>query len=566
MKVIDFFCGAGGFSEGFRQVGFEIVYGYDHWRPAVETYNYNFGLKCEQKNILDYLTSIEDIDFIPNTEIIIGSPPCVSFSSSNKSGQADKSLGLDLTKAFLRVVAVKKHQPNSILVAWYMENVVNSKKFLKDSYSFIDLDLEDWALKHDYKPSSVAIDFQKNTTIINSADYGSFQARKRAISGEILSENKLVVPKKTHAKLNEGGKKKWKTLGQLLDLLPPPNTTLTKEILVDPNFKKGKLKFRDITDHFYDSGIYESEWRQSRHLKTNHPFMGAMSFPEKMDGPSRTITATKSSTSRESIIYKSEYNRTGNGAYRCPTIREAGCIMGFPISYQFLGSVNTKWRLVGNAVCTSVSKALAVEVLLSLGLEEPKFKFNEVNYQDEEIKNLNSFSVKVFNKQPIRTKMSRFRRHPLKSGNMTVTLSNYKISKNEKKASKWFTSIQYGTGKGFPVQELPDGYYKEIEPLINKLKKGKKLIDTVNNGFSEKIGSRSQLQFMYEQNLNHDALLEPTKLVEEVGLIIKSLDVADELYEQKENKIFKNKDIIPISQLFALYAVNKISSFANSKK
>ena len=25
LKVIDFFCGAGGFSEGFRQMGFEIV-------------------------------------------------------------------------------------------------------------------------------------------------------------------------------------------------------------------------------------------------------------------------------------------------------------------------------------------------------------------------------------------------------------------------------------------------------------------------------------------------------------------------------------------------------------
>jgi len=566
MKVVDFFCGAGGFSEGFRQVGFEIIYGYDHWRPAVETYNYNFGLKCEQKNILDYLTSVEEIDSIPNTEIIIGSPPCVSFSSSNKSGQADKSLGLDLTKAFLRVVAVKKHQPNSILVAWYMENVVNSTKFLNDSYSFKDLELATWALENGYKSSDTAIELKKNTTIINSADYGSFQARKRAISGEILSVSKLVIPKNTHAKSKEEGKKKWKTLGQLLDLLPSPNLRLESDMLIDPNFTAHKLKFKDVTDHFYDTGIYESEWRQSKHLKTNHPFMGAMSFPEKLDGPSRTITATKSSTSRESIIYKSEYNRTGNGAYRCPTIREAGCIMGFPISYQFLGSVNTKWRLVGNAVCTSVSRVLGTEVLLNLGLEEPKVKFNEVNYQAEEIKNLNSFSKKLFNKQPVRTKMSRFRRHPLKAGNMTVTLSNYKISKNEKKASKWFTSVQYGTGKGFPVQELPDGYYRKIESLISTLKKGKRLIDIVNNGFSEKIGSKAQLQDMYEKNKSRDDLLEPTKLVEEVGLIIKSLDVDDELYEQKENKIFKNKDIVPIGQLFALYAVNKISSFANLKK
>jgi DNA (cytosine-5)-methyltransferase 1 len=29
LKVIDFFCGAGGFSEGFRQMGYKIVYGFD---------------------------------------------------------------------------------------------------------------------------------------------------------------------------------------------------------------------------------------------------------------------------------------------------------------------------------------------------------------------------------------------------------------------------------------------------------------------------------------------------------------------------------------------------------
>ena len=36
MKVADFFCG-GGFSEGFRQAGFEIVFAVDKWEPAVNT-------------------------------------------------------------------------------------------------------------------------------------------------------------------------------------------------------------------------------------------------------------------------------------------------------------------------------------------------------------------------------------------------------------------------------------------------------------------------------------------------------------------------------------------------
>ena len=41
MRVSDFFCGGGGFSEGFRQAGFEIVFAVDKWEPAVKTYKGN---------------------------------------------------------------------------------------------------------------------------------------------------------------------------------------------------------------------------------------------------------------------------------------------------------------------------------------------------------------------------------------------------------------------------------------------------------------------------------------------------------------------------------------------
>ena len=41
MRVADFFCGGGGFSEGFRQAGFEIVFAVDKWEPAVRTYKGN---------------------------------------------------------------------------------------------------------------------------------------------------------------------------------------------------------------------------------------------------------------------------------------------------------------------------------------------------------------------------------------------------------------------------------------------------------------------------------------------------------------------------------------------
>lgn len=44
---------------------------------------------------------------VPDSEVIIGSPPCQSFSHSNKSGNADKSIGIKLIKAYLKIIARK---------------------------------------------------------------------------------------------------------------------------------------------------------------------------------------------------------------------------------------------------------------------------------------------------------------------------------------------------------------------------------------------------------------------------------------------------------------------------
>jgi len=565
LTAIDFFCGAGGFSEGFRQIGYDIIYGYDHWKPALDTYNHNFNLQCSPKNILDFKNSIDEINKIPNTDIILGSPPCVSFSSSNNSGKADKSLGVKLTETFLKIVAVKKHQPNSTLKAWFMENVVNSKRYLQTGYTFNDLGLTDWAIEHKISPTKLAIDLLENTTVINSADYGSIQARKRVISGEIIKEKKLIIPKHTHSDPKiKASLPLYKTIKAIQQNFPNPFQKETDSEVKDINYDI-KIPQNKITDHFYDTGVYEVEWRLSKYLKQNHPYMGKMSFPENSEKPSRTITATKIANSRESIIYKSEVARNGNGEYRLPSVREAAVIMGFPITYQFLGSEGTKWRLVGNAVCCSVSRAFAETVLHSLKIDRPKSLIVNRIPKFEGVLNLNTYKLKEFNNPPVKNKGARFRRHPTKEGNLTVTLSNYDIEERSKTKNKWFTSIQYGTGKGFPIQKIEDGYYKELESLIESFKGGKKFLQTINNGFSERIGNKVQLQEMYEKQTSVECLKEPTKLVDEIARIIEKVCCPNSIYEQIDVVVFENKSKVPVNQVFALYAVNKISSIANKK-
>jgi len=567
LSVIDIFCGAGGFSEGFRQQGFEIVAGIDCWKPAIDTFNYNFGLKCKPRNILEFAISIKQIEDLPDTDVIIGSPPCVSFSTSNKSGKADKSMGLKLTKIFLRIVAVKKYKSQSKLKAWFMENVTNSKVHLPKQYSFEKLGLKNWALEQGFNPKSIAINLEENRSVINSADYGVPQTRIRVFTGEIINKKYLSIPLKTHQKSDQGGNLPTHiTLGYIRQNLPIPSTKKPEEYVIDPLYSNIKIKQIELIDQFYDTGLYACDWKGSKFLKTNHPYMGLMSFPEREDRPSRTITATKIGNSREAIIFRSENGITGDGEYRTPTIREAATLMGFPITFQFLGSEGSKWKLVGNAVCPPVCRAFA-----KLVREENNLKMivqpivRTILLPLDEVINLNSFDSKRFENPPQRKQGSRFRRHPFKHGNLTVTLSNYDIKKNSKSLGKWKTSIQYGTGAGFPIQTFPDGYFKELEPIIQKFEEGLKFIDIINNGFSGKIARSELLQEMYEIQKSIGKYIEPVELVDTIGELIEEIVMNEPNFNQKGNSPFKKKSV-PKKQVMALYAINKICSLANGGK
>ena len=118
--------------------------------------------------------------------------------------------------------------------------------------------------------------------------------------------------------------------------------------------------------------------------------MGRMAFPENEGNPARTVMATLSASSRESMILRNDGIRDG---YRLPTVREAACMMSFPIDYRFYGKTRSvKHKLAGNAVPPKLSYALARAIALHEGMEipddyiriehDPKEKFIDWNYKE----------------------------------------------------------------------------------------------------------------------------------------------------------------------------------------
>ena len=211
-----------------------------------------------------------------------------------------------------------------------------------------------------------------------------------------------------------------------------------------------------------------------------------------------------------------------------------------------------------------VSNQLAKTVLVSQKLKIPKTPIvqNKVNLKG--IENLNTFQRKGFANPPMKNKGAKCRWHSFKDGNLTVTLSNFRIGKDKKSKNKWFTSIQYGSGEGYPSHLVNDNTYIEIEPVIESHSMGKRFLEIVNNGFSDKISSKKELQDLFEKQTEIAGKKDPTELIEDLKEIIDSL-INDEItIENNKVNVFKHKANVPIKQVFALYGTNKIASIANS--
>ena len=120
--------------------------------------------------------------------------------------------------------------------------------------------------------------------------------------------------------------------------------SLKSKLIVDPNYGY-QIPRKEVTELKNEASLTPQEERINRDSKAFHPIYNKMSFPDKLDRPSRTVTATCTRVSRESIIVKA-----GKG-YRRLNVRERGVIQGFPITYQFYGrTLNSKFKMIGNAV------------------------------------------------------------------------------------------------------------------------------------------------------------------------------------------------------------------------
>ena len=114
MNCIDLFCGCGGFSKGFSNVGFNIVAAFENWDAAIQCYKQNFDHDIYKLDLADWEKAADIIKKIKH-DIIIGGPPCQDFSHAGNRMEGERA---ELTVSFARIISVIKPK------YFVMENVV----------------------------------------------------------------------------------------------------------------------------------------------------------------------------------------------------------------------------------------------------------------------------------------------------------------------------------------------------------------------------------------------------------------------------------------------------------
>jgi DNA (cytosine-5)-methyltransferase 1 len=361
--LIDTFAGAGGMTLGFsRRFGhlFKPVWANDFDKASVDTYNANFGKHCILGDIIDVLEnpSIK----IPLADVVIGGPPCQGFSLLNKTREGDPRKQL-----WIPYFEIVKRANAKIFIMENVPQLLGSKEY------------------DEIVSTAKSLGYMVQSAILNSADYGVPQTRKRAIIlGSMIDTPYLFFPpRKTninYSKLNqkslsrqpgENGylpnPRRWNTVRDAISDLPNPIGTDIRDEPppLDIHFGRtptamSKARYRAIS----------KEGMNRFDLQRIAPELTPDCWIRKKTGG--TDLLGRLWWDKPAFTIRTEFFKPEKGRYLHPkahrpiTHREAARLQSFPDDFIFKGNKIEIARQIGNAVPPILAARIADTVALIL--------------------------------------------------------------------------------------------------------------------------------------------------------------------------------------------------------
>ena len=366
LKLIDLFSGAGGMTLGFVDPrycgGFECVLAVDNDSASIATHKANFDGKALCVDIEQWLRSDPDI---PKADVVIGGPPCQGFSLLNKQRSGDERRAL--WEPYLEVV------DRCVAKAFVMENV--SELYRSDEF----LDIRARAEK---------MNFTLSAAILNAADYGTPQTRKRTVIvgwRDDIGPPPQFPPSPSHASpALESNLPRWRTVRDVIaDLGKPIGTEIRDEPTYGLHFGRTPTKTSIARYKVVPAGGNRFD------LQRLAPHLTPACWIKKTSGG--TDLFGRLWWDRPSVTIRTEFFKPEKGRYLHPqqhrpiTHREAARLMGFPDDFVFSGSKIAVARQIGNAVPPPLGGAIATVVKAALAKRKATRGNKQVSARGETI-------------------------------------------------------------------------------------------------------------------------------------------------------------------------------------
>lgn len=390
LTFIDLFAGCGGLSEGFYKAGFRALthVEYDHFAcESLKTRMKFYGYPKDKISVLE--KDITDEDIIEKIEseisdsqvdILIGGPPCQSFSSLGRAKDQNGMKNDPRNYLFESYESILNHFRPKIFVFENVTGLLTSRLGKEKTVNVI--------LKKLGKEYKLLKD--PNQMVLNSCDYGVPQVRKRVILVGVRKDLE-IEPKeiydsiaKTHYnpesteedKLN---KKKYVTVKEAISDLPTlkpgegkkevkhsvqswndflmtirseENTVLLDHVARSHNEKDRKRYLAMSKNKWTFKEMLEKK-PSLNHLKQR--VFDNSYVVQFWDKPARTIIAH---------LYKdgNQFIHPDHKQERTITPREAARLQSFPDDFVFEGSRTQQYKQIGNAVPPLMAQAIAKSI------------------------------------------------------------------------------------------------------------------------------------------------------------------------------------------------------------
>jgi DNA (cytosine-5)-methyltransferase 1 len=347
INVVSLFSGGGGLDLGFKQEGFNIVWAIDFNKDAANTYRENIG----DHIICGDITKV-DMNTIPTCDLVIGGPPCQSFSLAGKR-QSDDLRGQLIWK-YLEIINHLKPK------AFLFENVTGLLSAKNHKKELILPQL----LK---KFSEIGYNVQYK--VIDATEFGVPQHRKRVI---VVGTKEGIVFEFPMGEY--GSKRPLVSAKDALEDLPSAMTENTTYKSAPQNDYQEIMRKNasDIVTEQQKPTMSKLDEYIVAHVK---PGGNYMDIPKDVDSKrirrlqesgGHTTCYGRLSADKPSYTINTYFNRPNVGCNihyredRLITVREALRLQSFPDNYKLCAtSKQAKNLIVGNAVPPLVAKAFA---------------------------------------------------------------------------------------------------------------------------------------------------------------------------------------------------------------